>query len=172
MASPMARLGFTVSPAGTGTYSKPVQANRPAKAAANSPGDSPVAGAGAACRLALLTKKSPTPTKATSPSTLMTLMPSPTRADGLSPTMLTTARNATTNVTAVTSTGTALPATDEKRGMDGEAARHARVAEQRRDHRDPADREANQRPERLDSVAIRARPSDRCATLPRRSTAR
>ena len=64
------------------------------------------------------------------------------------------AKKATTSVTTREQHRQAVAAADEKRGVDGEAARHAGVAEQRRDHRDPADREADHRPERLDGVAI------------------
>ena len=49
-----------------------------------------------------------------------------------------------------------LAPTDEEGSVLGEAARHRRVAEQRRDHGDPADGEADQRAERLEGVAVRA----------------
>src|ERR1700720_3355237 len=50
----------------------------------------------------------------------------------------------------------ALAPTDEEGSVLGEAARHRRVTEQRRDHGDPANGEADQWAERLAGVAVRA----------------
>ena len=62
----------------------------------------------------------------------MTLMTSPVRADGLMPMTLTHARSVTSTTTQAVSAAVLSHAADEKGRVLGEAARHRRVAEQRR----------------------------------------